>query len=169
MGKISLKFSTNGEGKDILKALPELMESFWKTLPLWFGFRAVSMKTCFSQSMYSPDVIHLLGTQSPDAMQRPQLLAQSHSWDLKVIAAFLENILVTAANYTSLQREYRKQGLSPGIARKAKPHWEITWNSVHSCMLHHPGNLTSQTISKNYGLFVSKWLSLTYLHCLDMW
>lgn len=28
MGKISLKFSTNGEGKDILKALPELMEAF---------------------------------------------------------------------------------------------------------------------------------------------
>lgn len=122
---------------------------------IWFQSR-VSMKTCFSQSMYSPDVIHLLGTQSPDAMQRPQLLAQSHSSDLKVIAAFLENVLVTAANYTSLQREYRKQGLSPGIARKAKPHWEITWNSVHSCMLHHPGNLTSQTVSKNYGLLVSK-------------
>lgn len=30
MGKISLKFSTNAKGK----TLSELMESFWKTLPL---------------------------------------------------------------------------------------------------------------------------------------
>lgn len=142
----------------------------WKTLLLWLvSEQSFSMQTCFSQSVCSPDVIHLLGTQSPDARKRPQLLAQSHSSDLKVIAAFLENVLVTAANYTSLQREYRKQGLSPGIARKAKPRWEITWNSVHICMLHHPGNLTSQTISKNYGLLDSKWLSLTYLYCLDVW
>lgn len=99
MGKISLKFSTNGEGKDSVRTNGKLLED--TAAVIWFQSR-VSMKTCFSQSMYSPDVIHLLGTQSPDAMQRGiELLAQSHSSDLKVIAAFLENVLVTAANYTS--------------------------------------------------------------------
>lgn len=58
--------------------------------------------------MYIHDVIHLMGTYShPDAGQKLQLLAQSSPSDLKVMVAFLENILVTTANYTSLQRIWK--------------------------------------------------------------
>lgn len=60
--------------------------------------------------MYIHDVIHLGTYSHPDAVQRLRLVAQSHPSDLKVSAAFLENGLVTAANYTSSQREYGKRG-----------------------------------------------------------
>lgn len=61
--------------------------------------------------MHIHNVIHLVGTYShPDAVKEPQLWTSILPSRLKGYSGNLESILVTTANYTSLQRKYGKQG-----------------------------------------------------------